>query len=104
MDPDTLIKAITDNPLTTGLVGTAIAGVVGFFRPIMRALQAALVRRIDQAWTDTDSECTHDDRVRQAADRVLSTTLVPMTRNFVEERVRKVKSEPPAPGSSQPPL
>ena len=49
MDAEALIKVITANPITTGLLGAALATVVGFFKPIMRALQAALIRRLDQA-------------------------------------------------------
>lgn len=95
MDPEVLIAVITENPVTSGIMGTALAALAGFFRPIMRALQAALVRRIDQAWVDDDSD--HDERVRRTAERVRRGMLVTLPRGFVETQVRIQKSEAPPP-------
>ena len=98
---ENLLQAISANPITAGVVGTALAAVAAFFRPIMRALQAALVRRINQAWLDESeaADCSVDERVRRTADRVRSQTLMPLSQDFVEARVRKAvsESEPPEP-------
>lgn len=96
---ENLLQAISANPITAGAVATALAAIVAFFRPIMRALQAALVRRINQAWLDEAANGDVDERVRRTAERVRSQTLMPLSQDFVEARVRKVasESEPPDP-------
>lgn len=45
-------KLVMENPITAGAIGTAIAAVIAFFKPIMRALQRALIRRIEAQWPD----------------------------------------------------
>ncbi len=98
---ESLLQAISTNPITAGAVATVLAAIVAFFRPIMRALQTALVRRINQAWLD-ESEAANgdvDEHVRRTAERVRSQTLMPLSRDYVESQVRKVasESEPPEP-------
>ena len=88
---------ITDNPGLSALVGATLTAIAAFFKPIMGALQAALVRRIDQAWQDHGDECNVEERVRKTAERVCSTTRFPLPRRFVEGHVRKRVSEPPDP-------
>ncbi len=97
MNPETLLKVISENPITSGIVASVLAGVVGFFKPTMRALQTALVRRIDQAWVDEGDEDNHDERIRKTADRVRSSTRFPLSHDFVEKHVRAQKSEAPPP-------
>ena len=99
---DDLIKTLYENPITAGAIVTALAGVGAFFKPIMRAAQAALVRRIDQAWVDeADYDDNVEERVRRTAERVRSQTIVPLPQAYVETRVRKMVSEsdPPPPSS-----
>lgn len=93
MDFEALLKLITENPITAGAIGTAVAAVVAFFKPVMRAAQRALVRRIEQAWPEDGGD---EERVRKTVDRVNSQTLMPRT--FVESAVRKHKSIPPPKG------
>ncbi len=93
MDADNLLKLVTENPITAGAIGTAVAAVVAFFKPVMRALQRALVRRIEQAWPEDGGD---EERVRKTVDKIQSQTLMPRT--FVESAVRKHKSIPPPKG------
>lgn len=97
MTPDDLLKTIAENPVTAGLVGTVLAAVLGFFRPIMGALQSALVRRIDRAWADEHAEDNVEERVRRTASRVRSETIVPLPQAYVEDKVRRTISEAPTP-------
>ncbi len=106
MEPDEIIRAVTQNPITAGLIGTAVAAVVGFFKPILAALQAALVRRIDRAWAECDEDDNVEERVRRTAERVRSSTRLPLSQTYVEDRVRRMVSDAPdAPDMEvQPPL
>jgi len=76
---DEILTTVLDNPIIAGAIGTALAGVLAFFKPIMRALQTALVRRTSR--------------------RLLSQTIVPLPKGLVEAHVRKAvsSSEPPPP-------
>lgn len=98
---DEILTTVLDNPIIAGAIGTALAGVLAFFKPIMRALQTALVRRINQAWVD-EADAEDDDiekRVRRTSRRLLSQTIVPLPKGLVEAHVRKAvsSSEPPPP-------
>ena len=95
MDPDVLLKAVSENPITSAIGATAIGSVGAFFRPIARALQAALVRRIDQAWAEDDDATPHAERVRRTVERVQGSTIVPLSPGYVERAVRQHKSTPP---------
>jgi hypothetical protein len=88
MDLDTLIKAITDNPVASTLVVGALASVGAFIKPIARALQDALIRRIDQAWPDEGGD---EERIRKTVSKVNSQTFLP--RSMVETAVRKHASK-----------
>ncbi len=96
MNVETVMKLISENPITAGVIGTVLATVAAFFRPIMRALQAALIRRIDRAWPDNGG---HEERVRKTVEVVKSQTLLP--RGIVEREVRKHKSTPPPSGDGE---
>lgn len=96
MGIEAILKLLTDNPITVGVIGTALATVAAFFRPILRALQKAMVRRIDQAWPD--GEDTDDEAKVQAATKKFSqSTMIPIPRALVEAAVRNHKSIPPKP-------
>ena len=102
MNPDAVIEWLMANPVTATAIAGAVASVGAFFRPIMRAVQRAAVRRINQAWIDDaweqeESEPNHKERVRKAAKRVFSQTLMPVSQEAIEDRVSKEKSEPPPP-------
>lgn len=103
MDLEALLATITENPVVSGAVVGALGAVLGFFRPIMGALQAALVRRINQAWADDSGEGDLDERVRRTAEHVRRSTRVPLPQTYVEEHVRRAVSEAP-PDIAQPPL
>jgi hypothetical protein len=91
------IQIIADNPAAATAVGVAIAAVLKFFKPIMAAVQSALVRGIDQAWQQHDDEPNVEERVRKTALDLRSNTRFPLPQAFVEERVRKHRrSEPPS--------
>ena len=85
---DYVVSLVSDNPITASAVGLGAATVARFFRPIMERVQAALIRRIDQAWPD---EGTDEDRVQRTVDAVR----FPMPRSMVESAVRKHKSISP---------
>ncbi len=99
--PNDLFKTIFDNPIAAGAIGTALAAVAAFFKPIMRAAQAAFVRRINQAWIDeADPEDDNvEEHVQRTSRRLLSQTMVPLPKALVEAHVRKTvsSSRPPPP-------
>ena len=97
MEHDEIVKAVTENPIAIGVLATVIGSVGAFFRPIARALQGALVRRIDRAWAEDDDETPHAERVRRTVERVQGSTIVPLSPGFVERAVRQHKSTPPPP-------
>ncbi|MDP6423255.1 MAG: hypothetical protein QGG14_00815 [Planctomycetota bacterium] len=80
-------QLILDNPITASV----IAAIGLFIKPIAKALQAALIRRIDRLWPDVGP---HEERVRKTVD-ALSLSRVPGVRPIVEAAVRKHKSNPP---------
>lgn len=87
-----LYKLVIDNPtLSTSIAGVLLA-VIAFFKPIAAALQRALIRRIDQAWPNDDSE--YESKVRRTVEAV-SNSLRPVPRSTVEKAVRRHKSNPP---------
>ena len=86
MNPEVLL----DHPA----VVAALAAIMGFLVPVMRALQAALIRRIDQAWP-ADGDDDHEERIRKTVERVR--TRVPLPRSFIERHVRVHKSGAPPP-------
>lgn len=90
MELEYVLELVTQNPLTSSAIGAGLAAVVAFFKPIMRALQRALVRRIQQAWPEDGGD---EERVRKTVDAVNSQTIFP--RGMVETAVRKHKSIPP---------
>ncbi|MCH6551210.1 MAG: hypothetical protein IH804_04255 [Planctomycetes bacterium] len=94
---DDIVKIILENPVTAGASAAAGAAVVRFFKPIMSRLQAAFVRRIDQAWQDEPDDGNIEGRVRRTAERVRSQTVVPLPQGYVETRVRRVVSSTPPP-------
>lgn len=92
-----LYKLIIDNPSISTVIATALVAVIAFFKPIAAAIQKALIRRIDQAWPNDDSE--YESKVQHTVDAV-SQSLRPVPRSTVERAVRKHKSNPP-PGKPQ---
>lgn len=88
---DALLQFVTDNPIASSAVGAVVAAFVAFVKPIARALQRALIRRIDQAWPIGD--LPHEKKVAITVDRVNAQTLIP--RGTIEKTVRKHKSNPP---------
>ena len=91
------ISAASGVASSAAALGVAAAAVARFFKPIMGAIQKAVVRRLDQAWQKHDDEPNVEERVRKAAKDVRLTTRFPMTQSFVEDRIRKQRmSEPPS--------
>lgn len=90
---ETLIKLITDNPVIASAISGAIVAFVAFVKPIAKALQQALIRRIDQAWPDDCDNVSHEEKIRRTVNAVNSQTLLP--RGTIERTVRKHKTNPP---------
>ncbi len=88
MNAAELFELVMSNPLTSGAVAAGVAAVVAFFKPVARAVQRALVRRIDQAWPDDEDD--HETAVQRTADAVSARSLLP--RGVVEAQVRKHKA------------
>lgn len=86
-----LLKIVTENPAVSAAIAGAIVSIVAFFKPIMAALQRALIRRIDQAWPD--STIDYEEKVKRTVD-VVSKGL-PVSKKYVEGEIRKHKSNPP---------
>ena len=92
---ETLIQLISDNPVIASAVAGALTATVAFIRPIAKALQRALIRRIDQAWPD-DEDCdnvSHEEKIRRTVEAVNAQTLIP--RGTIERTVRSYKTNPP---------
>ena len=98
MDFESLLKLVTENPITASALGAFAAAAVAFFKPVMRALQRALVRRIDQAWPDNGG---HEERIRKTIDTVTSETVIPLPRSLVDRVIRDHKSTPMSPHSPE---
>lgn len=92
MDPELFV---TENPIAAGLLGSLAAAAAGFCRPIMGALQAALIRRINRAWADDSGEGDHEERIRRTAKHLRRSTRVPLSQTYVEGHVRRTVSSPP---------
>ena len=72
MDPEALVRTITENPITWGISASVLAGVFGFFRPIMRVAHdepehAELLHAPTQSIDDEFDEfrVTRDERRRE---------------------------------------
>ena len=93
------IKLVETNPITFAAITAVAAATAAFFKPIMRALQRALVRRIEQAWPDDSVDLDDEARVRvatKALSQSASTSFIP--RSLLELAVRNHKSTPPPKG------
>lgn len=92
MEWEALYKMAAEDPMIAGAIATAVGGAIAFFRPIMRALRAAAIRRIDRAWPEDGG---HEEKVRKAVDTLQKETLMPIPRSMVETAVRRHKSISP---------
>ncbi len=86
------MQVLSDNSIAAVVVALLLA----FIKPVLWALQRALIRRIDQAWPD---EGEHEDRVKLTVDTVNESTIWP--RSTVENLVRKHKSISPPKGAGE---
>jgi hypothetical protein len=89
---ETLINLIVDNPIIASAIGAIVAAFVAFVKPIAKALQRALIRRIDRAWPDDCEHVTHEEKIRRTVEAVNAQTLIP--RGAIERTVRKHKTNP----------
>lgn len=91
-----MLDWLRENPILVNSLLTGVTAIIAFMRPIMAALQRALVRRIESAWQDVEPLAeNHDDHIQRTIAQLRHNSLFPIPSSTVERQVRIVASMRP---------